>query len=161
VAAAAQAETETEMETGHKSLRQHITHRPPRRLQSRSLSREPSSFSPAGSHCTTAGSSPPKKNAPPGPLLGLLGPGTKMDDILPAAGMLKRRSFLHAAALCSVGLRRRCLPVIVVLRLMIWCITIASQKSRQTPFILLMFLQVLRTLAAHHWPQSPANERAN
>jgi hypothetical protein len=73
--------------------------------------------------------------------------------------MLKRRFFLHAAALCSVvaGLRL-CLIVLT----MMWCIMIASQKKRrrrrrQSLFILLMPLQVLRTLAAH---RSRANERA-
>jgi len=59
--AAAQAETETE--AGRKSWLP-IPYHPPWRLQSRSPSQEPPSFSLAGSHYITAGSSPLKKNAP-------------------------------------------------------------------------------------------------
>jgi hypothetical protein len=68
--------------------------------------------------------------------------------------MLKRRSFLHAAALCSVPVVGLRLCMVVLTTRMMWCIMIAPQER---PFILLMPLQVLRTLAAH---RSPANERA-
>ena len=74
--------------------------------------------------------------------------------------MLKRRSFLHAPARCSVvvvvvGLRL----CMIVLTMMWYIIMIAAQKSRRQspPFILLMPLQAFRTLTVH---QSPANELA-
>ena len=147
--AAVQAETKPETEAGHHKSRrrQLITHRPPLRLQSRSPSQEPSFFSPAGSHYTTASSSPPKKNElgrprPPH------GPGTKM-DVHPAWLQLKRRS-LHA--LCSVGR----LSLIAMMMMMICTTRVASRKkSWLSHRCILLIIPLRRT------HQSRANERAN
>jgi hypothetical protein len=155
-ATAARARVRAQAEAGHKSRRREpITHRPPLRSRSRSPSRAPSSFLLAGSHYTTAGSSPPKENAlGGGPRRLPRGRGTKMDG-LPAWLLLKGRS-LHAP--CSVEELLLSLIVFMMVAMTmkrtIVTIMVASQKRRHFPRILLI-MPLRRT------HQSRANGRAN